>query len=1031
MNNSLEKQMEGQKTEIEQLIDQVKQNLEGAATFENLQKNKELLTKIRELNAVDTQKMQNEIQKTIEVTQNPNDKAEYERLLLAMQTERSVLDAHHQEATGNIASGGRTALDRISVELQDHAMEYEYDENGQLSPKSIKLMMANLDGSELFWWVEVNNKILWSWTQKFAIGESQIYELIKDFDMKQINELYSRVTGDSSAEGLSYIKVDQGNDNRPDQQYKQRIKNFQDMLVQRADTIADISALMFPDAPGDVRMGLASIVNGREQNLLQNLTNPEMAQQFAERLANSDVYKENPNILGQILWMLTQAGLSVAVGVLSGGVVSAKYQTRENTVENIAWEIQKDAQWNVVTWPDGKPVIQKSVFDLQNLSVTKEFWDSQSVVVDVNISPSTLPVSLDVAYNWNDPQTIMKNGLTEFIRAGDKMMASQMIIEHARQKAGIPEDKKEQFETMSKQFKEAQNMIMAAFNNMPAETRSEEQLGKKLSENALIYMSNVLNLRGITSKGIYATAWLTGFAVGLSASEVRVGGTYNNVNKESGFIEAQATAREARREETEKVLAQFGIIKNPNWDYVRDGKVVIPHKEWHEIAFQMSQVVDFTHSHLDISYQYFDTKTQTYSQSIHLTLENIDSGVNNETANVELIAGSLLQWRKSPQLQGLVVTLQQQIDKNDYNSAKQTMDQLISKVNNPAMKEQWEKLQKLPNQDGMYRRILELTSGWTRSRELADNIREGKLTPDQIRAEIRKYYNEKWNNGQSVAQAFENMFQLQKAGINIDNLLNSMLSTDLTAKTLGVQTERGFRAMVAYSQLNAGRRGFKGIEDVKHSDAQIFGTPTKLEWASADAMRQQIAAQLSPDDIKVYADRLKTAYGNVPGERANWTDQKWQEEAKRLMVGGNVYSYLSFAEHAECFNLGFYAEPLMEDVKYENGKIIPPDYISVGSIVGSPTSNTREFGLAIGIKPGENKNPENKEEPSSTTTQTGERPPVASSVAPEVPNIETQVVNIKVDWSTLNSVVEPVSIAQGMGENIANTVTRVRVPPVS
>lgn len=119
--------------------------------------------------------------------------------------------------------------------------------------------------------------------------------------MKQINELYSRVTGDSSAEGLSYIKVDQGNDNRPDQQYKQRIKNFQDMLVQRADTIADISALMFPDAPGDVRMGLASIVNGREQNLLQNLTNPEMAQQFAERLANSDVYKENPNILGQIL----------------------------------------------------------------------------------------------------------------------------------------------------------------------------------------------------------------------------------------------------------------------------------------------------------------------------------------------------------------------------------------------------------------------------------------------------------------------------------------------------------------------------------------------------------------------------------------------------------------------------------------------------------------------------------------------------------------------------------------------------------
>lgn len=308
--------------------------------------------------------------------------------------------------------------------------------------------------------------------------------------------------------------------------------------------------------------------------------------------------------------------------------------------------------------------------------------------------------------------------------------------------------------------------------------------------------------------------------------------------------------------------------------------------------------------------------------------------------------------------------------------------------------------------------FLEKTSGGSRSRGIADKFNAANNSADYTKArnELLKYYDDQ------VGAAFSQRYDIPKGDIR--TLVENMTANQKGVSNISNHTPNGFNAVVAYSQGH----GFRRLDHVVHGNARIFGEPQLVTGTNAEKAREHIKNNLSESMIKQMENSLINAYGNnLPDNLKNPTALR--EEAKRQLTAGNIKSYLSYVEDAECFNLGFFVEPGSIEITYDQGKVVQHK-LGTGSVVGLEDAQKSEFGLAIGIDLKKNETP--KEDTPSTEPTPGEtpvpnKPPVTD--IPDNPPPVTPVTPVDNVSTTIHSGA-PVKVSQdALAKASANAVS--------
>lgn len=145
-------------------------------------------------------------------------------------------------------------------------------------------------------------------------------------------------------------------------------------------------------------------------------------------------------------------------------------------------------------------------------------------------------------------------------------------------------------------------------------------------------------------------------------------------------------------------------------------------------------------------------------------------------------------------------------------------------------------------------------------------------------------------------------------------------------------------ALVAYSQINGGKRGLKALDRVRSAHATVIGTPQEVtDKAILDSIRTKMKDNISDAEIKYMQQTNKALEG------------KTAEEIKDIMTSGKIKAYLSFEPEAECFNLGFMVEPGTVETTTEHREPVKFDNtISQGGTVLHTTSNSMTIGIGGG-----------------------------------------------------------------------------------
>ena len=127
----------------------------------------------------------------------------------------------------------------------------------------------------------------------------------------------------------------------------------------------------------------------------------------------------------------------------------------------------------------------------------------------------------------------------------------------------------------------------------------------------------------------------------------------------------------------------------------------------------------------------------------------------------------------------------------------------------------------------------------------------------------------------------------------------------------------------------------------------------------SDKIRAQVKAKISDKEAQEFQINNPTL-----------TDLKL-DEVKTKMVAGKVSAYLSFEESAQCFNLGFVAEP--GDATKESGGTEAPVHSKAarGTVVGVSEAEIGSVGFGMGPKYKKEKQ-EDSNNPNNPKTQPGD-----------------------------------------------------------
>ena len=160
-------------------------------------------------------------------------------------------------------------VERVIAHTEQESLDLQYETNGDLKASSIVGLLSDLDGIS---GVERTNRGWFRRTffgggdQKEVVGEQQLKQLLQGKNQAQLNEIYTRITGDAT--GISISEKNKKNfrdgenpqNNRYDFEHatQSKITKFQTELIQQVDVVATMSSILLDDK--DARTGLRAVL---------------------------------------------------------------------------------------------------------------------------------------------------------------------------------------------------------------------------------------------------------------------------------------------------------------------------------------------------------------------------------------------------------------------------------------------------------------------------------------------------------------------------------------------------------------------------------------------------------------------------------------------------------------------------------------------------------------------------------------------------------------------------------------------------
>lgn len=163
-------------------------------------------------------------------------------------------------------------------------------------------VLSDFDGAS---GVEKKNKMWGTGTQKYIVGEMQVYNILKD-TLKTPADLTALMSRFGIVENWNGMN---GNNMRD---------AFRDKVIKKADDVASISRVVMGDR--GAWAGIVSVLAGTEKEYLQNLVSNALAQKQIETVIQKD------SVLGM---KIVSTLLSIGVGIASMGRAHVSFETRD------------------------------------------------------------------------------------------------------------------------------------------------------------------------------------------------------------------------------------------------------------------------------------------------------------------------------------------------------------------------------------------------------------------------------------------------------------------------------------------------------------------------------------------------------------------------------------------------------------------------------------------------------------------------------------------------------------------------------
>ncbi|NRH20998.1 hypothetical protein HOO68_03060 [Candidatus Gracilibacteria bacterium] len=840
-------------------------------------------------------------------------------------------------------------VERVIAHTEQESLDLQYETNGDLKASSIVGLLSDLDGIS---GIERTNRGWFRRTffgggdQKEVVGEQQLKQLLQGKNQAQLNEIYTRITGDTT--GISISEKNKKNfrdgenpqNNRYDFEHatQSKITKFQTELIQQVDVVATMSSILLDDK--DARTGLRAVLEGKTEALQAALSDPKRIEKFKETLKANGTLDRDPAFLEKVASVLLRIGISAGFSVFSGGIMGGYIEQGKLDVKNGK------------TTRDGLNLTAKT-------GVGKEGSASAAASIDL--------AGIRLEGNWNDPEMRISNRVAYVMEADDKMKASRDLMTKMNEQygGGAQPEKKEK---LSDKEQAKLDKITDLGN---AYIQSQELLNKlpdspaktdALAKNTLTYLSKVEAIQGTRLKGIFASATLSGWMVGLSGAAVDTSASFDKIKVGAATIEGEVLGKESlTQEQVKEYLTKLGITEE-NGKYMENGKEILTVPAGKKVQWNIEEIITDRDTIIRATSTLIDAKTQPKSELIKLRRTNVEAKNEYIDSNPKAVADLAKKLRLS---NGKMTELETAISKEGYDVATTKLENILKTSKDKTAIGLLEALKKLTTPESkkaFFDLFLGKTSGSVESRKMGSDLEQGK----DVKSELTKYYDR-------LAKPFAKQYGIEEAQVKA--ILEAIKPTLDKAHiaTLGNYFKEGFTGLVAFNQKNAGK-DFVTVDKIDHANARFVGNPSEVtDTKMADKIRGQVKTKISDKE----AQEFQT---NNPALKDLKID-----DIKTKMVAGKVSAYLSFEESAQCFNLGFVAEP--GDITQTTGETdVPVDSRkSRGTLVGASESEVGSVGLGLGQRWTEKKpeDPNNPNNPNDPKTQPGDGGEVVRPVTPQ------------------------------------------------
>lgn len=822
---------------------------------------------------------------------------------------KGIVDATKAATTVEMAK-----VEKVIAHADQESLDLQYETDGKLKASSVADLLSDLDGMS---GVERTNRGWFRRTffggsdQKEVVGEQQLKQLLQWKNQAQLNAIYKNVTGDDSGiiitEKNKKALRDGENpqNNRWDFEHttQSKITKFQTELIQQVDVVATMSAILLDDK--DARTGLRAVLEWETGALQTALSDPSKIAKFKETLQANGTLDRDPAFLEKVASVLLRIGISAGFSVFSGGIMGGYIEQGKLDV--------KDGE----TARDGF-----------NLTAKMPIWQEWSASAAASIDLA----GIRLEGNWNDPEMRISNRVAYVMDAEDKMSASRDLMAKINEQywAGAQPESAEKLsekdQIKADKITDLGNAYIASqekLNTLPESQAKTDALAK----NTLTYLSKVEALQWERLKGIFASATLSGWMIGLSGAAVDTSASFDKIKVGAGSIEGEILGKESlTQEQVKEYLEKIGITE-VDGKYMENGKEILTVPAGKKVQWNIEEIITDRDTIISATSTFIDAKTPFSSKLIKLKRSNIEAKNGYIDSNPKAVADLAKKLRLT---NGNMTELEQLISKESYDDAAKKLENILKSSKDksaPVLLDELKKLNTPESIKAFFDLFLGKTSGSNESRKMGNDLEQGK----DIKSELTKYYDR-------LAKPFAKQYGLEEAQVKaIFNAIKPTLDKDHIA-TLGEYFKEWFTGLVAFNQKNAGK-DFVRVDKIDHSNARFVGTPSEItDTAMSEKIREQVKKSISSKEAQEFQK------GNPVLEKLTL------DEVKTKMVAGKVSAYLSFEESSQCFNLGFVAEP--GDITQETGGKDNPANSSVatGTLVGVSESEVGSAGLGLGQK---------------------------------------------------------------------------------